>query len=157
MRRTALKSGLLAAALVWRQNWSSLRGRWPHLASSEGQPSCPGLRYEVRPPTLDDLFLALAEERGYDLAACYAYSDSATDIPMLEAVGHPHVVNPDRELRKLAASRAWPVLTFSKPVTLRSRVPLPPPKPTLAALAVGGVVAMGAVVWVGVRRRNVNV
>ncbi|RHW26756.1 HAD-IB family hydrolase [Nocardioides immobilis] len=98
----------------------------------------------------------LAEERGYDLAACYAYSDSATDIPMLEVVGHPHVVNPDRELRKLAASRAWPVLIFSKPVALRSRVPLPPPKPTLAAIAVGGVVAVGAAVWVGVRRRNLS-
>jgi HAD superfamily hydrolase (TIGR01490 family) len=96
---------------------------------------------------------ALAEERGYDLPSCYAYSDSATDIPMLEAVGYPHVVNPDRELRKLAASRAWPVLTFSKPVALQSRVPVPP-RPTLAALAVGGVVAVGAVVWVGVRRRG---
>ncbi|WP_183101228.1 HAD family hydrolase [Nocardioides pelophilus] len=97
---------------------------------------------------------ALAEERGYDLAASYAYSDSATDIPMLEAVGFPHVVNPDRELRKLAAERAWPVLIFSKPVALRNRVPLPPRKPTLAALAVGGVVAVGAAVWVGARRRG---
>ncbi len=96
----------------------------------------------------------LADERGYDLTACYGYSDSATDIPMLEAVGHPHVVNPDRELRKVAASRAWPVLIFSKPVALRSRVPLPPPKPTLAALAVGGAVAVGAAVWVGARRRG---
>jgi len=97
---------------------------------------------------------ALAEERGYDLDACYAYSDSATDVPMLEAVGFPHVVNPDRELRKLAASRAWPVLIFSKPVALRSRVPLPPRNPTLAALAVGGVVAVGAAVWVGAKRRG---
>ncbi len=96
----------------------------------------------------------LAEERGYDLAASYGYSDSATDIPMLEAVGHPHVVNPDKELRKLADARSWPVLTFVKPVALRSRVPLPPPKPTLAALAVGGVVAVGAAVWMGVRRRQ---
>ena len=38
---------------------------------------------------------ALAEENGYDLASCYAYSDSITDLPMLELVGHPHVVNPD--------------------------------------------------------------
>src|SRR5205085_2833133 len=44
--------------------------------------------------------LDLAEARGYDLAACYAYSDSSTDIPMLEVVGHPYAVNPDRELRK---------------------------------------------------------
>src|SRR5205823_4295511 len=54
----------------------------------------------------------LAEERGYHLAACYAYSDSITDQPMLEAVGHPHAVNPNRALRKLAAQRGWPILTF---------------------------------------------
>lgn len=55
----------------------------------------------------------LAAERGYDLADCFAYSDSATDLPMLEAVGHPHAVNPDRELRKLARERGWPVLAFA--------------------------------------------
>jgi len=54
----------------------------------------------------------LAAERGYDLTACFAYSDSATDLPMLEAVGHPHAVNPDRELRKVAHARGWPVLAF---------------------------------------------
>ena len=46
---------------------------------------------------------ALAEERGYDLEASFAYSDSVTDVPMLEAVGHPHAVNPDKELRRVAA------------------------------------------------------
>jgi HAD superfamily hydrolase (TIGR01490 family) len=55
----------------------------------------------------------LARERGYDLAACFAYSDSVTDLPMLEAVGHPHAVNPDRELRKVARERGWPVLAFA--------------------------------------------
>ncbi|NYI99365.1 HAD superfamily hydrolase (TIGR01490 family) [Nocardioides thalensis] len=98
---------------------------------------------------------ALAEEQGYDLAECYGYSDSITDLPMLEAVGHPHVVNPDKELRKIAVANEWPVLTFVRPVALKSRLPLPPAKPTLAALAVGGVVAVGAAVWVGVRRRTI--
>ena len=97
---------------------------------------------------------ALAEQRGYDLAACYAYSDSVTDVPMLEIVGHPHAVNPDRELRKAAAARGWPVLVFTKPVALRARVPLPPAKPTLAALAVGGVVAVGGVMWANARKRR---
>lgn len=97
---------------------------------------------------------ALAEEQGYDLADSYGYSDSITDLPMLEAVGHPHVVNPDKELRKIAVANEWPVLTFVRPVALKSRLPLPPAKPTLAALAVGGVVAVGAAVWVGVRRRT---
>jgi HAD superfamily hydrolase (TIGR01490 family) len=56
----------------------------------------------------------LAAQRGYRLADCYAYSDSATDLPLLELVGHPHVVNPDRALRKAARARDWPVLTFSQ-------------------------------------------
>ena len=55
----------------------------------------------------------LAAERGYRLADCYAYSDSVTDLPMLEAVGRPHAVNPDRALRRLAVQRGWPVLAFS--------------------------------------------
>jgi HAD superfamily hydrolase (TIGR01490 family) len=55
----------------------------------------------------------LAAERGYHLADCYAYSDSVTDLPMLEAVGRPHAVNPDRALRRLAHHRGWPVLAFS--------------------------------------------
>lgn len=55
----------------------------------------------------------LAAERGYCLADCFAYSDSFTDLPMLEAVGHPHVVNPDRQLRRVALARGWPVLAFA--------------------------------------------
>lgn len=54
----------------------------------------------------------LASERGYDLADCFAYSDSATDLPMLETVGYPHAVNPDRLLRRVARERGWPVLAF---------------------------------------------
>jgi HAD superfamily hydrolase (TIGR01490 family) len=54
----------------------------------------------------------LATDSGYRLSDCFAYSDSVTDVPMLEAVGHPHVVNPDRALRKVAAARGWPVLAF---------------------------------------------
>jgi HAD superfamily hydrolase (TIGR01490 family) len=48
----------------------------------------------------------------HDLAASTAYSDSHTDLPFLEAVGHPVAVNPDRALRKIAAARNWPVLEF---------------------------------------------
>jgi phosphoserine phosphatase len=54
----------------------------------------------------------LAEERGFDLDACTAYSDSHTDLPFLEAVGHPVVVNPDRELRGIAGERGWTILEF---------------------------------------------
>src|SRR5207245_11476098 len=59
----------------------------------------------------------LASREGYPLEHCYAYSDSITDLPMLEAVGHPSVVNPDRALRKEAIERGWPVLTFSRPLS----------------------------------------
>ncbi|MFZ2504008.1 MAG: HAD family hydrolase, partial [Nocardioides sp.] len=55
----------------------------------------------------------LAERHGYDLADCYAYSDSITDVHMLRVVGHPHAVNPDKELRKIAASEGWPILNFT--------------------------------------------
>ena len=57
----------------------------------------------------------MAAERGYDLEDCFAYSDSITDAPMLDVVGHPHAVNPDKELRRLAAAKGWPVLQFTPP------------------------------------------
>ena len=56
----------------------------------------------------------LAEQRGYDLTRCYAYSDSVTDVHMLEAVGHPHAVNPDKDLRRVARDRGWPILVFDQ-------------------------------------------
>ena len=49
-------------------------------------------------------------EAGADIAQCKAYSDSFSDIPMLEASGHPVAVNPDRRLNKMALERGWPVL-----------------------------------------------
>ncbi len=90
----------------------------------------------------------LASERGYDLSSCFAYSDSITDVPMLEAVGHPVAVNPDKDLRAVAKEREWPIMVFTKPIALRPKVPA---KPALAALAVSGVVA-GAV-WLGRKKR----
>lgn len=96
----------------------------------------------------------IADSNGYDLDRSFAYSDSITDAPMLESVGHPHAVNPDKELRKLAVQNGWPVLVFAKPVTLQSRVRLPPVKPTLATLAVGGLVVAGGAIAVNLRRRT---
>ena len=95
----------------------------------------------------------LAEEKGYDLERSWAYSDSVTDVAMLEAVGHPHAVNPDKDLRRIARERGWPILVFDKPVALRSRVRFPSATPTLAALTVGGA-AIGAALWLGARRRR---
>jgi HAD superfamily hydrolase (TIGR01490 family) len=56
----------------------------------------------------------LAEREGIDLDASYAYSDSASDLPMLGAVGHPVAVNPDRELYRVAREREWEVLRFDR-------------------------------------------
>jgi HAD superfamily hydrolase (TIGR01490 family) len=56
----------------------------------------------------------LAEREGIDLSESYAYSDSASDLPMLRAVGHPVVVNPDKELRAEARENGWEVLRFER-------------------------------------------
>jgi HAD superfamily hydrolase (TIGR01490 family) len=97
---------------------------------------------------------AFATEHGFDLEDCFAYSDSITDLPMLDAVGHPHAVNPDKELRRVAAERGWPILVFTRPVTLRSR--LPPARSALAAIALGSVGAVGWVLWSNARRRRLD-
>jgi HAD superfamily hydrolase (TIGR01490 family) len=56
----------------------------------------------------------LAAAQGIDLADSYAYSDSESDMPMLEAVGHPVAINPDRHLARIAKDRGWPILRFEK-------------------------------------------
>ena len=98
----------------------------------------------------------LAEEHHYDLSRSYAYSDSVTDLHMLEVVGHPYAVNPDRELRRVANERGWPVLVFTRPVALRRRMRLPQGRPTLAALALGTATAVAGAVYVAARRRPVR-
>src|SRR5580698_8028924 len=55
---------------------------------------------------------ALAARESLDLSSCSAYSDSANDLPMLELVGHPSVVNPDGDLLRQARTRDWPVHDF---------------------------------------------
>src|SRR5947209_7418610 len=104
-------------------------------------------------PAKATILEGLADDRGIDLAASYAYSDSITDLPMLEAVGHPVAVNPDRALLKAARTREWEVRRFVKPVRLRDRVPIPS---ATTAAAGGGVtlaaVIAGVVVWWYLRR-----
>lgn len=96
---------------------------------------------------------ALAAREGYALEHCYAYSDSITDLPMLSAVGHPTVVNPDRALRKEAAARGWPVLTFTRPVSLRDRIPAPSGAAVATTAAVGmSALAAGALTYSLLRR-----
>jgi HAD superfamily hydrolase (TIGR01490 family) len=97
----------------------------------------------------------LAAERGYDLSRSFAYSDSATDIPMLEAVGHPYAVNPDRALRKEATAREWPILVFDKPVALRSRVGELAARPAVSGTALALALATaGTIWWLGTRGKR---
>ncbi|MFG1627745.1 HAD family hydrolase [Kribbella sp. NPDC049227] len=85
---------------------------------------------------------ALAVAEGYDLENSFAYSDSITDEPMLATVGHPHAVNPDKALRRLAAERDWPVLDFKEPVGLTERSRLREVRrPAMAAGLVAGLAA----------------
>ncbi len=85
----------------------------------------------------------VAEVRGYDLADCYAYSDSVTDLPMMTTVGHAMAVNPDKDLKAAAEALGWETRRFTKPVTLRHRLPeIHRPKPSV--LAMGAAVLAGA-------------
>lgn len=65
-------------------------------------------------PAKADAIRRVAEREGYDLDLCYAYSDSVSDLPMLEAVGHPVAVNPDSGLEAVARTRGWPIVEFSR-------------------------------------------
>ena len=56
--------------------------------------------------------LMYAAQHGLDLGCSYFYSDSASDLPLLEAVGNPVAVNPSRKLARIAAERRWPVMKF---------------------------------------------
>jgi HAD superfamily hydrolase (TIGR01490 family) len=90
----------------------------------------------------------LAAARGYDLADCFAYSDSSSDLPLLSSVGHPSAVNPDRALRKIAVENAWPILEFRHPVPLGRRLRDRPAVPVAAAaLGVGVGVAIGFAIY----------
>ncbi len=93
------------------------------------------------------LMREMAEERGIDLDASAAYSDSVTDLPMLECVGHPVAVNPDRGLLRVARARDWEVRRFVRPVRMRDRVSMPRPAATAAGSGLAALVAAGVVWW----------
>ena len=88
----------------------------------------------------------IAEEHAYDLTASTAYSDSHTDLPFLEAVGNPVVVNPDRELRRIAEQRDWPVREFGELAYPLGRRVSP------ALLGIPLVLGAGAAYWASRRR-----
>jgi phosphoserine phosphatase len=81
---------------------------------------------------------ALAAREGLDLSRSSAYSDSFNDMPMLQIVGHPNVVNPDPELLAEARSRGWPVHDFRSG---RKATMIALPVAAGAGAAAGGVAA----------------
>ena len=103
-------------------------------------------------PYKADAIRAMAADRGYDLERCYAYSDSITDAPMLDAVGYGFAVNPNPAMRRAAAGHGWGVLHFRRPVALRE-------SRRRRGIVVGAVVAgtaltAGLVWWNLTRRRD---
>jgi len=68
----------------------------------------------LRGPAKAAAVCELARLRQLDLSRCAAYSDSSHDVPLLRLVGHPHAVNPDRALRRLARTEGWPVADFRR-------------------------------------------
>ncbi|MEJ5997738.1 HAD family hydrolase [Corynebacterium sp. H130] len=87
------------------------------LATKDGVLTGEVLFYAKGPAKAEEI-KRLAQERGYDLDRSFAYSDSATDIPMLETVGNAVAVNPDRALRRAALANDWEIKSFRNPVPL---------------------------------------
>jgi hypothetical protein len=92
-------------------------------------------------PGKEQAMREVAERDGIDLSASFAYTDSSSDLPMLELVGNPVVVNPEKELKAMAVENDWPILRFQRPVAIGPRVPAPPPK-VWVSVAAGLVVAI---------------
>ncbi len=90
-----------------------------------------------------DAIEKIAADHGYDLERSYAYSDSISDLPMMEAVGHPVAVNPDSELDAVAHERGWPVVIFARKT-----------KRAIAASALGTVAVSTAVAAYAIGRKH---
>ncbi|HVL91086.1 MAG TPA: HAD family hydrolase [Actinomycetota bacterium] len=93
----------------------------------------------------------LALERGIDLSESHAYSDSTNDLPLLETVGHPHAVNPDHGLRRIARTRGWPIHELR---ARRRALLIGIPSAVAATGLFAGGVALGA--WLANRRRTLS-
>ncbi|HTP20525.1 MAG TPA: HAD-IB family hydrolase [Solirubrobacteraceae bacterium] len=109
-----------------------------------GTPSGPFVYGREKATAIDQL----AKREGIDLASSYAYSDSASDLPMLRLVGHPVAVNPDSDLAKEARQERWEVLRFDR-LGRRLKAAV-----GLAGAAVAGGVGSAAVAAHNRRRRG---
>ena len=93
---------------------------------------------------------AFAAGHGIDLAASHGYANGDEDVPFLQAVGHPHPVNPQKRLAEVASARGWPVLKFSR----RSRRLDPTPALRTAAMYGSLLAASGTGLTMGLLNRN---
>lgn len=91
-----------------------------HSEYAPGPVICNGiLQKEIREPLpygdgkLEVAKLIAAQE-GVSLHDCYFYTDNIDDLVVLQAVGHPYAVNPDKKLAKIAKDAGWPILSFSE-------------------------------------------
>ena len=116
------------------------------LLDEDGRYTGEGEFYSYGPYKAEAMHTA-SERQGIDLEASYAYSDSMTDLPMLEAVGHPVAVNPDRELARIALERGWEVVHFRHGVPLRERVAMPRPRTALLAGVALAAASAGVAAW----------
>ena len=89
---------VISNSLIWRNGVATGEVVAPLLAESEKA----------------EAIRRLARQRGADLKQAKAYSDSFSDSPMLESVGSPAAVHPDRRLRSLAQERGWPILSLKE-------------------------------------------
>jgi HAD superfamily hydrolase (TIGR01490 family) len=90
-----------------------------------------------------------AAEFNLNLLECAAYSDSINDLPLLQSVGHPHAVNPEAELRRIAVRRGWPVHELR---TRRRALLIGVPAGVAGAAIFSGGVALG--MWFERRRES---
>ena len=109
-----------------------------------------GVEFYSAGPNKVDAIEIEAQRHDLDLTASFAYSDSVTDLPLLEAVGHPVAVNPDRALLRTAVDRGWEIRVFEHPEPLREARTFEAPSPaTMAGVgaASAAVAAAGALWW----------
>jgi HAD superfamily hydrolase (TIGR01490 family) len=95
-------------------------------------------------PAKAEAILALADQENLDLDECYAYSDSANDLPMLTTVGNPVAVNPDAKLKRYARENGWDIRDF-RTGRKAARVGVP-------AAAGAGAIAGGIAVGLAMQR-----
>jgi putative phosphoserine phosphatase/1-acylglycerol-3-phosphate O-acyltransferase len=98
----------------------------------------------------------LADELGLELPQSYFYTDAADDLPLLEVVGNPRPLNPDRALAEIAAARGWPVRRFTSRGT-PGAVDLARTGLALGSALTSVLVGLPAGVVSGSRRRAVNI